>query len=63
LEHIGTLIPRQGYWRLVYDRCGHAQEFPRLGLEQAEDAAHEVHEHYAECLTCKLEEQRARHVA
>jgi hypothetical protein len=62
LQGIGTLTPRAGCWRLVYDRCGHAQEFPQLGLEEAEDAAREVHEHYAECLTCNFEKRRASHV-
>jgi hypothetical protein len=54
IEGIGTLTPHRDCWRLVYDRCDHVQEFPSVGLEEAEAAAREVRRHYAECLTCRL---------
>jgi hypothetical protein len=60
LQHIGTLTAYDGYWRLVYTRCGHVQEFARLELEDREDAAREVRDHYAECLTCRLTAHQAR---
>ena len=58
LENIGRIIQHRRYWHLVYDQCGHAQQFARAGLEQLEQAAREVQQYYAECLTCRLGNRR-----
>jgi hypothetical protein len=57
---IGALTNMGEYWRLLYDQCGHRQDFPRLGLEHPEDAIREVDRRYAKCLTCKYETRLQR---
>ena len=51
---IGVLTNVGDYWRLVYDGCGHGQEFPQVDLEQPQQAVQHIRRHYAECLTCRL---------
>ena len=71
LDGIGQLTNQGTYWRLIYDRCGHVQEFARLAVETGRGAlgvlddphlaSADVHRRYAHCLTCKLaREQDAR---
>ena len=58
LEHIGRITGHRRYWRLVYEGCGHDQEFARVGLERLDQAIREVRRYYAECLTCRLGERQ-----
>lgn len=53
LAEIGELIDLGTHWRMVYDACGHTQEFAREALEKPERAAYEVRRQYAACLTCR----------
>jgi hypothetical protein len=53
LDGIGELNDLHTYWRLIYDRCPHTQEFAQLVLEDVSLAAAEVRRHYAECLVCR----------
>ena len=39
-------------WRLVYDDCGHVQEFANEGLADLEHVALYTRRHFAHCLTC-----------
>ncbi|MDQ3811647.1 MAG: hypothetical protein M3336_15305 [Chloroflexota bacterium] len=59
VTEIGELTDRQTHWQLVYDQCGHDLEFARLGLDDPEQAVREVRRHYADCLTCRLNEQHS----
>jgi hypothetical protein len=58
VNHIGNLTQHRKYWRLVYDGCGHPQEFTRggevLSADDHEWAVRHVVRHYARCLTCRL---------
>ena len=53
IESIGTLTDTSGYWRLVYDSCGHDQVMARCGLEDLDDAAVAVRRHFPKCLICR----------
>jgi hypothetical protein len=52
VDGIGELSDHALYWRLTYDRCGHVQDFARVGLAEADSAVIYVRRHYARCLTC-----------
>jgi hypothetical protein len=54
VQGVGELTDHDTYWRLTYDECGHAQEFPREGLDEPEGAAFFVRRHYTFCLTCAV---------
>ncbi len=64
IEVVGELTYHDTYWRLLYDKCRHVQEFARFELEDSlvrEDpqrAAREVRRHYARCLSCRVERNR-----
>ena len=53
VEDVGKLTDLS-YWRLVYDDCGHFQEFAHEGLDalDLEHVALYVRRHFAHCLTC-----------
>ena len=52
LPEVGELIDRTTYWELVYDECGHSQQFARHRREEVQLAAREAAINYARCLTC-----------
>ena len=52
LQNVGELIDRTMYWELVYDECGHSQQFARHRREEVELAAKEATVNYGRCLTC-----------
>jgi hypothetical protein len=51
VEDVGELTDL-GYWRLVYDGCGHVQEFAHEGLDEPERAILYVKRQFARCLIC-----------
>jgi hypothetical protein len=53
LEGIGELTEHHGYWRLVYERCGHSLELAHAGLEDPQQAEAYIRRGLAECLSCR----------
>jgi hypothetical protein len=51
VDGVGELTDH-GYWRLVYDSCGHVQEFARQGIESLEQAEVYTRRKFARCLMC-----------
>jgi hypothetical protein len=52
LQGVGKLTRFDSYWRLIYNACGHTQEFAREGLDDLDAVAVFVRRHYADCLSC-----------
>lgn len=52
-KDVGELIDYGTHWSLTYDRCGHSQDFARIGLSDFGCAVREVKHHYAQCLSCR----------
>ena len=53
LPGIGKLTAHGTIWRLVYDQCGHTQDFARAGVEDPQQAETYVRTGLAACLSCQ----------
>jgi hypothetical protein len=54
VEGIGQALPWGDWWKLIYDDCGHQEQFPRTGhrLSKPAEVEAEVRRHYPMCICC-----------